>query len=308
MSQQEIIGFLSVSLLASIVSYIITRVSKHSFWWPMLLWSISIISWFIYNRANSESALWFTDFDGVGTYIGFFGVVMLGMYYALQTILMFELGVEYCDREDSTYILIPICALVIGVLRIFTHLGYLSISISWLFIPICILVVIGIYKQWDDGDGDEIIGSMGILLIMAVIAAYIYTFALIIETSAWLFSLIFFVLLFRKSEAKDFIMDLGPKVKCKTNDTTTTIRQIHNSTNTSTQKDFSTKMIVTFKGKYYLNGTKQINRKIRCSMEESRKYTSYMYDRNIQKEWILKNYPGAELDKGWSLNVNITKE
>ncbi len=309
MTEQEIIGVLSATAGTTLISYIILT-KKHSFGWPLLFWIISIISWFIYNKANPETALWFTDFDEVGTFIGFSGVILLGLFYALQTIILFELSSEYCDREDSNaFILIPIYILIVGILFIFISSGYLSTS--WITIPILIAVALIILGIWhNDFDIENVLLLLPILL---AVAAYIYTFPLIVKTSAWLFYVIFFVILFKRSEALDIILDLGPKhktphSKTKYDNIVSQIQKIHSQSSPEMKSQESPRMVITFKGKYYSNGMKQINRKIRCSIGESHRYTAYMYDKDLQKSWITTNYPGANLDKGWSLNVNISKE
>lgn len=303
----EMIGFISFSLLASIVACILYKRDK--FAWSLFFWCAASVAWFIYNKANAENSLWFTDFDAIGVFTGFFGVVCLGLFYALQTFLLFELSVEYCDRAGSKgYIVIPICTVIMGILLILVEQNYLTSS--WIWIPVAVIVagiIIAMWGEWDDMDG--IFSWMSLIMLLLVAASYVYTFPKVIESSAWLFAIVFFWLLFRKGDSKDFLLDLGPKVKSTSQSSAQSLSvNLHNSVQSMHGSQGSPMMIVSFKGKYYLNGMKQINRKIRCSLDESHIYTSYMYDREKQKAWILAEYPGADLEKGWSLNVNITRE
>lgn len=305
----EMIGFISFSLVASIVSYILLMRNKDSFIWSLVLWSASSFAWFVYNKANGSHALWFTDFDLIGTYLGFTGVVALGLFYALQTTLLFELSSEYCYRESSkAYITIPICAVIMGIMLIFVNQGYLTNI--WIGAPTLIILAGIIYAMWGElDDMDNLFSWIGLIILLLAVASYVYTFPIIIETSAWLFAIIFFFRFFLKGDAIDLLMDIGPKVKSKSEDSVISTNQhLKKQMVTSMNCDDTPMMVVTFKGKYYLNGMKQINRRVRCSIAESRDYTTYMYDREKQKAWILAKYPGADLDKGWSLNVNITKE
>ena len=54
-----------------------------------------------------------------------------------------------------------------------------------------------------------------------------------------------------------------------------------------------------------MNGPKIINKTIEISAAEAGSYTPYMYDKSKQKAWIKANYPGAEVEKGYSLSVVI---
>lgn len=303
----EMIGFISFSLLASIVACILYKRDKFAL--SLFFWCAASVTWFIYNKANAENPLWFTDFNTMGVFVGFFGVVCLGLFYALQTFLLFELSVEYCNRAGSKgYIVIPICTVIMGVLLILVEQNYLTSS--WIWGPVAIIlagVVIAMWSDWDDMDG--IFPWMSLIMILLVAASYVNTFPMVIESSAWLFAIVFFCILFRKGDSKDFLLDLGPKVKSTSQSSAQSLSvNLHNPVQSMQKNQDSPMMIVSFKGKYYLNGMKQINRKIRCSLEESHRYTSYMYDIEKQKAWILAKYPGANLEKGWSLNVNITRE
>ena len=64
-------------------------------------------------------------------------------------------------------------------------------------------------------------------------------------------------------------------------------------------------MEVSFKGTYQMNGVKIIDRKIICSEAEARTYTPYLTNKKFQEDWIKTNFPGAQIDKGFSLIVNI---
>ena len=64
-------------------------------------------------------------------------------------------------------------------------------------------------------------------------------------------------------------------------------------------------MKVTFKGTYQMNGPKPFNRTIECSASEARNFAAYVGNKKLQEKWILANFPGAKIHKGFSCSVNI---
>ena len=64
-------------------------------------------------------------------------------------------------------------------------------------------------------------------------------------------------------------------------------------------------MKVTIKGVYQMNGPKPFVREIICSASEAGYYSQLMTNKAKQSQWIRANFPGAETERGFSMNVNI---
>lgn len=64
-------------------------------------------------------------------------------------------------------------------------------------------------------------------------------------------------------------------------------------------------MKVTIKGVYQMNGPKPFAREINCSSSEAGYYSQLMTNKSKQVSWIQANFPGAEINKGFSMTVNI---
>lgn len=64
-------------------------------------------------------------------------------------------------------------------------------------------------------------------------------------------------------------------------------------------------MKVTIKGVYQMNGPKTFAREINCSSSEAGYYSQLMTNKSKQVSWIQANFPGAEINKCFSMTVNI---
>lgn len=64
-------------------------------------------------------------------------------------------------------------------------------------------------------------------------------------------------------------------------------------------------MKVTIKGVFQMNGPKPFARELSCSSSEAGYYSQLMTNKSKQASWIQANFPGAEIDKGFSMTVNI---
>lgn len=62
---------------------------------------------------------------------------------------------------------------------------------------------------------------------------------------------------------------------------------------------------VTIKGVYQLNGPKPFMRVIECPQSETGYYSQLMGSKSRQAQWIQANYPGANVNKGFSMSINI---
>ena len=64
-------------------------------------------------------------------------------------------------------------------------------------------------------------------------------------------------------------------------------------------------MKVTIKGIYQLNGPKPFERAFDISPSEAR-YYSLIGNKAAQAQWIQANFPGANIQQGFSFSINIT--
>ena len=64
-------------------------------------------------------------------------------------------------------------------------------------------------------------------------------------------------------------------------------------------------MKVTIKGVYQMNGPKPFVREISCSVSEAGYYSQLMTNKTKQAQWIRANFPGADIERGFSMSVNI---
>ncbi len=64
-------------------------------------------------------------------------------------------------------------------------------------------------------------------------------------------------------------------------------------------------MKVIIKGVYQMNGPKPFTREIAISPSESGYYSQLMGNKQKQAQWIATNFPGADIDRGFSLTINI---
>ena len=64
-------------------------------------------------------------------------------------------------------------------------------------------------------------------------------------------------------------------------------------------------MTVTIKGVYQMNGPKPFTRTIECSPSETGYYSQLMGNKSKQAQWIQANFPGANINKGFSMSINI---
>ena len=62
---------------------------------------------------------------------------------------------------------------------------------------------------------------------------------------------------------------------------------------------------VTIKGVYQMNGPKSSSRTIECSSSETSYYSQLMGNKSKQAQWIQANFPGADVNKGFSFGINI---
>ena len=62
---------------------------------------------------------------------------------------------------------------------------------------------------------------------------------------------------------------------------------------------------VTIKGVYQMNGPKPFVREISCSQSEAGYYSQLMTNKTKQCQWIRANFPGADIERGFSMSVNI---
>ncbi|MDE6582450.1 MAG: hypothetical protein K2K47_08000 [Duncaniella sp.] len=67
----------------------------------------------------------------------------------------------------------------------------------------------------------------------------------------------------------------------------------------------STKMKVTIKGVYQMNGPKPFTREILISPSESSYYSQLAASKTKQAQWISANFPGADTARGFSMAINI---
>lgn len=65
-------------------------------------------------------------------------------------------------------------------------------------------------------------------------------------------------------------------------------------------------MRVTIKGIYQLNGPKPFERIFIVSPSEARYYSSLIGNKAAQAHWIQTNFPGANIQQGFSFSINIT--
>lgn len=62
---------------------------------------------------------------------------------------------------------------------------------------------------------------------------------------------------------------------------------------------------VIIKGVYQMNGPKSFSRTIECSQSEVGFYTQLAGNKSKQAQWIQANFPGADVNKGFSFGINI---
>ncbi len=62
---------------------------------------------------------------------------------------------------------------------------------------------------------------------------------------------------------------------------------------------------ITIKGVYQMNGPKPFIRVIECSSSEARYYSQIAANKSKQAQWISANFPGADINRGFSMSVNI---
>lgn len=62
---------------------------------------------------------------------------------------------------------------------------------------------------------------------------------------------------------------------------------------------------ITIKGVYQLNGPKSFKRTFECVKSETGYYSQLMCNKSMQAEWIRTNFPGANINRGFSMVVNI---
>ncbi|MCH5239958.1 MAG: hypothetical protein J1F38_07025 [Muribaculaceae bacterium] len=315
LTNEEITGFLIIGGGSILLSYILLKL-KDILWIPLILWGLGTTTWFIYNKANVD-ALWFMNLDQTGVFLGSLGCLLFGLYIAIQTFMMFELTAKVADDKRSMLI-IPLMAVIAGVVLCLIKAEYIDISIWWIWGPALALVISIAFVFFNGGiDADQLGSIFGIILLLGCTCMYVYTFTDVMANSgATICGIIFFYFLFRKSGTKELMM--GYSYDSRNYKPITSSLSTASSVSSVTMPTESTKeavrpsrvpmMLITFKGKYYLNGMKVINKTIRCTQAEARQYTTYMYDADSGEAWIKANYPGADITKGWSLNVNIKKE
>ena len=69
--------------------------------------------------------------------------------------------------------------------------------------------------------------------------------------------------------------------------------------------EMSTKLKVTIKGVYQMNGPKPFTREIIISPSESSYYSQLAASKQKQAQWISANFPGADTARGFSMAINI---
>lgn len=62
---------------------------------------------------------------------------------------------------------------------------------------------------------------------------------------------------------------------------------------------------VIIKGVYQMNGPKPFIRTIECSASETGYYSQLIGNKTKQMQWLKANFPGVELNKVFSMTVNI---
>ena len=69
----------------------------------------------------------------------------------------------------------------------------------------------------------------------------------------------------------------------------------------------ATKKVATIiiKEVYQMNGPKPFQRIIECSQSEVGYYTQLAGNKSKQSQWIQANFPGADINRGFSMAVNI---
>lgn len=67
----------------------------------------------------------------------------------------------------------------------------------------------------------------------------------------------------------------------------------------------SNNMKVIIKGVDQMNGPKPFKREIAISPSESGYYSQLMGNKHKQAQWIIANFPGADINRGFSLTINI---
>ena len=67
----------------------------------------------------------------------------------------------------------------------------------------------------------------------------------------------------------------------------------------------SKNMKVIIRGVYQMNGPKPFVREINCSASEAGYYSQLMTNKIKQAQWIGANFPGSDIERGFSMSVNI---
>lgn len=62
---------------------------------------------------------------------------------------------------------------------------------------------------------------------------------------------------------------------------------------------------VIIKGVYQMNGPKTFMREISSSSSEAGYYSLLMTNKSKQAQWISANFPGVDIERGFSMTVNI---